>query len=137
MQGLSKVCLEKLPQQLPMLWANSSPILFIRSFLIIIENIRGIIRLIKTPLPKLIMSISTLVFPINNIYTGSKSSCSIKFRGSMEEPSATFPFAIPVNIRYQSVHGITISSSSLVWIILASIILSLLKRRINKWYTFF
>jgi hypothetical protein len=40
---------------------------------------------------------------------GSNMTCKIKFRGRIAVDKATFPFAMPVKIRYQSVHGVTIS----------------------------
>jgi len=44
-----------------------------------------------------------------NTYTGSNTNCSTKLRGRIDAPRATFPLAIPVKIRYQSVQGVTIS----------------------------
>lgn len=37
------------------------------------------------------------------------TNCSIKFSGNIDEPRATFPLTIHVNIKYQSVHGVTIN----------------------------
>jgi hypothetical protein len=45
----------------------------------------------------------------NNKYTGNKTICKIKFKGKIEAPRGTLPFAMPVKIKYQSVHGVTIS----------------------------
>jgi hypothetical protein len=48
--------------------------------------------------------------PIKSIrYTGNKIICSIRFNGKIEAPNKTLPFAIPVKIKYQSVHGVTIN----------------------------
>ena len=42
-------------------------------------------------------------------YIGSNTIWSIKFIGSIEKLKFTFPFAIFVNTKYQSVHGVSIS----------------------------
>jgi hypothetical protein len=45
----------------------------------------------------------------NNKYTGNKTICKIKFNGKIEAPRGTLPFSMPVKIKYQSVHGVTIN----------------------------
>src|SRR5690554_2732748 len=48
--------------------------------------------------------------PKNSIkYMGNKRTCKIKFTGITEVDKGTFPLATPVNTKYQSVHGVTIS----------------------------
>jgi hypothetical protein len=42
-------------------------------------------------------------------YNGSNTSCRIRFIGRMDAESDTFPRAMPVKSKYQSVHGVTIS----------------------------
>src|SRR5690625_4406593 len=43
-------------------------------------------------------------------------TCKIRFRGKIAVDNATFPFAIPVKIKYQSVHGVTISIINPIYI---------------------
>jgi len=42
-------------------------------------------------------------------YTGNNTTCRIKLIGKTDVERAIFPLAIPVNARYQSVQGVTIS----------------------------
>jgi hypothetical protein len=52
----------------------------------------------------------TIFVPMNSSkYAGSKRICKIRFKGRIEAPSGTLPFAAPVKIKYQSVHGVTSS----------------------------
>lgn len=50
------------------------------------------------------------MLPANNSrYIGKSTTCRIKLIGRIDVERDTFPFAMPVNARYQSVQGVTIS----------------------------
>lgn len=55
------------------------------------------------------MGIVSIVPANSSKYTGKSMTCSIKLIGKTDVESDTFPFAMPVNARYQSVQGVTIS----------------------------
>src|SRR5699024_12090272 len=55
------------------------------------------------------MGIDSIVPANISKYTGKSTTCKIKLIGKTDVERDTFPFAIPVKARYQSVQGVTIS----------------------------
>ncbi|CAI3641319.1 conserved hypothetical protein [Clostridium neonatale] len=80
--------------------------------LVSIASANGIIKTVTILISTALLSKVTVPPKNKNKYTGSNRICNNKLSGSMEAPNAIFPFAIPVNTRYQSVQGVTISITS-------------------------
>ena len=80
-----------------------------KTYLTICAVIKGITINVKRLFARLNIFSVLLFEKNNNKYTGSNTNCSTKFIGRIDKLRGTSPFAILVNNRYQSVHGVKIN----------------------------
>src|SRR5690606_12374512 len=83
--------------------------LFRKSNFVSRDKTNGIYKTIKILSTRKESSITPVVPEKIRRKKGSRTTCRLKFRGRIAVDNATFPFAKPVKIKYQSVQCVTIS----------------------------
>src|SRR5699024_12496290 len=73
------------------------------------ESVKGINNTISILSISIDIGIVSIVPANSNKYIGRNTTCTIKLIGKTDVERDTFPFAMPVNGRYESVQGVTMS----------------------------